>query len=139
MMAHSGASASIPGETEVVFVGRPDGPWRCFHCAELCETVEEAEHHFGQYDGSVPICQVAAETYRALEREVQSYRSECDADTVLFYSLGAEHASALREAEQTGYDRGLADAKAYPETLGLMKATSEPNHPQPERSRWPNL
>jgi hypothetical protein len=74
-------------------------------------TVEEAEHHFGQYDGSVPICQVAAETYRALEREVQSYRSECDADTVLFYRLGADHATAARNAEQAGYDRGLKDAR----------------------------
>ena len=88
------------------------GPWRCFHCDELCETVEAATHHFGRHDGCTPICQVAAETYRAMEREVQSYRSESDADTVLFYSLGAKHSNALREAEQAGYDRGLADGQA---------------------------
>lgn len=121
-MVHSAASGSIPASDETATLPSDQvlGPWRCFHCGELCETVEAAEHHFGRMDGCEPICQVAAETYRALEREVQSYRSECDADTVLFYSLGAKHAAALREAEQTGYDRGLADAKAHPGDLGLM-------------------
>lgn len=95
--------------------------WRCFHCDEVCTTAEEAEHHFGRMDGCTPICRVAAETYRKMEREVQLYRSECDADTVLFYSLGGKHATALREAEQIGYDRGLADAQAHPETLGLIR------------------
>src|SRR3546814_14784080 len=39
-------------------------------------------------------------------------------NTTLFRS----HAQKGREAEQKGYDRGLADAKAHPEELGLAPA-----------------
>ena len=39
-----------------------------------------------------------------------------------FHAQAARHQEQLRAVEQIGYDRGIADAKAHPETLGLRSA-----------------
>lgn len=91
--------------------------WRCFHCDEVFTDVAAAREHFGETLDDEPICQVTVERYRAVERELESYRNESDATSRTFYDIGHRAAVAARDAEQKGYDRGLADAKAYPETL----------------------
>tara|TARA_R100001244_G_scaffold2541_1_gene3939 strand:+ start:13123 stop:13446 length:324 start_codon:yes stop_codon:yes gene_type:complete len=102
------------------------GPWRCFHCDEVFTDEDAAREHFGTVECEDPICGVTAERYREVERQLASFLSETDAASTTFYRLGAEHAAKERAAEQKGYDRGLADAKAHPETLGLMLATGTP-------------
>ncbi|HEV2747743.1 MAG TPA: hypothetical protein VGW34_10660 [Allosphingosinicella sp.] len=39
-----------------------EGPWRCFHCGEVCTTKEAAAEHFGEgnYEMEMPICIEAA-------------------------------------------------------------------------------
>ena len=108
-------------------------PWSCFHCVYVAETREEGLLHFGRAEDCTPICGVAAETYRQMEQAVWEYRNECDATSKTFYSLGAEHQTKLREAEQAGYDRGLADGLALtgnltPSTTGISDPSSEIDH-----------
>lgn len=88
------------------------GPWRCFHCDHLAETEEDAEAHFGRFQECTPACQIDVAAYREMEDEVASYRTESDAASKAFYSLGAAHRTALIAAEQAGYDKGLADGQA---------------------------
>jgi len=57
--------------------------------------------------------------------ELIGYRAE---DTELcraMYSMAADHAEALIREEEKGYARGLADAKAHPETLGLTPSAGQ--------------
>lgn len=100
--------------------------WRCFHCDEVFTDVEAAADHFGaQIDGTAA-CKLSAtdgllvKMLREAQSDLRKYHQEDDAHCREFYALGAEHAAALIRAEQTGYDRGLADAKNHPETLGLL-------------------
>lgn len=39
-----------------------EGPWRCFHCGEICVTREAAAEHFGEgnYEMEMPLCIEAA-------------------------------------------------------------------------------
>jgi hypothetical protein len=106
-------SAIVPPPDEVV-------AWRCFHCDEVFTDEKCAREHFGDTLEVEPICQVTAERYREVERQLESYRNESDATSRTFYDNGHKAAVAERDAEQKGYDRGIADAKAYPETLGLI-------------------
>lgn len=89
-----------------------EGPWRCFHCEEVCQTVEEAEAHFGKFQDCTPACRIGVELFRKMEDELQSWRTESDSASKEFYGLGAAHATALRQAEEQGYERGLADGRA---------------------------
>jgi hypothetical protein len=86
--------------------------WRCFQCDFTTADPDEAAHHFGKYEDCLPACKIGVEQFRALENEVQTWRTESDAASKEFYSLGAAHHVALRKAEQEGYDKGLADGQA---------------------------
>lgn len=97
--------------------------WRCFHCGDVFTDRDEAREHFGETLDDEPICQVTAERYRAVERELQTFQNEADATSKTFYDIGHRAAIAERDAEQKGYDRGIADAKAHPYELGLVPAT----------------
>ena len=91
-------------------------PWRCFHCGEICWTDEEALEHFGATQISKPACQLAPDVgglvaiVREQEAELRNFRAEDTATSREFYALGARHAAALREMEEKGYAKGLADA-----------------------------
>lgn len=93
--------------------------WRCFHCDALFMTEDEARHHFGPSTAEEPICQITAERYRQVERELWEFRNESDATTRTFFENGAKAQQMATDAEQKGYDRGIADAKAHPGELGL--------------------
>lgn len=71
-------------------------PWRCYHCGEVCQTHEQAHAHFGATQDSEPACKIDAAAYRAMEETVRRLK--------------------LREQEEAGYTRGLADGRAYNET-----------------------
>lgn len=102
--------------------------WRCFHCDEVFTDRNAAADHFGvQIDGHADdvACRINAtdgllvSMLREAETELRRYHQEDNAAFMEFYSLGAAHSVAVREAEEKGYARGLEDAKKHPETLGL--------------------
>lgn len=85
--------------------------WRCFHCDEVFVDKQAAEAHFGSTEIDKPICQLDAAYVRGLEAELARYRGE---DTDLhrqIYGMQADHAVALRRAEEQGYARGLHDGR----------------------------
>lgn len=106
--------------------------WRCFHCDEVFHTEMEARNHFGSTEVSEPACLIKApgefallQALRNAEAELSRYRRE-DSDILrAMWSMQADHATALRREEEKGYARGLEDAKAHPETLGLQRAAQE--------------
>ncbi len=92
--------------------------WRCFHCDELFTDRDAAQLHFGSSDGGVPACRLAPDQagliaiIREQGDELSRFREEETASFREFYSLGAEHAVALRREEEKGYSRGLADGRS---------------------------
>jgi hypothetical protein len=88
--------------------------WRCFHCDEVFTDWGAARNHFGYTpDDGAPACRVegglASQLYH-LRLALAAYRSE---DTDLHRkqrAMEAEHAVALRRAEEQGYAAGLRDA-----------------------------
>lgn len=99
--------------------------WRCFHCDEVFIHWIEARNHFGYTpEDGAPSCKTTrgedSDLYR-LKRQLELYREE---DTELHRALAKkdfEMATAVRQAEEKGYAKGLEDAKLYPETLGLQR------------------
>ena len=92
-------------------------PWRCFHCDDVFTSRSDAAAHFGYQIDATPACKIASDLrglikfMRWQESQLQRFRQEDSDATRQFYVLGAEHARALQRAEETGYARGLADAK----------------------------
>lgn len=102
--------------------GIPIKSWRCFHCDEVFTDKDKARLHFGNDSVSgEAMCQVTAERYREVEGQLETYRIESDATSRTFFANGVEAQRMATEAEQKGYNRGIADAKAHPETLGLTR------------------
>ena len=101
---------------------QPKHGWTCFHCGDTFTTVGSARDHFGLDCSSQPACKIKAGGERGLlmalrkaEFEIARHMSE---DTALhreLYSLQARHSSALQNAEEVGYERGLSDAKKIEE------------------------
>lgn len=105
----------------------PPHGWTCFHCGEhfppTFKGQRDARHHFGPSINAEPMCSVSDLQYRAMEEQLRRYQEE---DTELHRSiarLAGAHAQALIHEEEKGYARGLADARKYPETLGLKAAS----------------
>ena len=106
----------------------PEHGWTCFHCGEHFAPTfagqQAARHHFGDSPTEQPACTIDARAFRAMQDLCARYQSE---DTELhreIQRLQADHAVALRRAEEQGYARGLEDAKKYPETIGLVRKAS---------------
>lgn len=103
--------------------------WRCFHCDEVFTSEHDARLHFGRDEGSLPACQIKGsehglvEALRRAENDVadawHAIHSESTDAAKAYHAQNGRHQEQLKAVEQVGYDRGLADAKAYPETLGL--------------------
>lgn len=95
--------------------------WRCFHCGATFTKAQErhAKHHFGSDDSSLPVCQMRIpgeyhllNILRKQEDELRAFYAE---DTELWRALhaqAADHAEALRRAEERGYDKAVLDMKA---------------------------
>lgn len=112
-----------------------DRQWRCFHCDEVFKTEWSARDHFGHTEDASPACQIKAgelglvSALRAAERDASdawfALQNESTTTAKAFRAMQSRHQQQLTAMEQIGYERGLADAKAHPETLGLMR---EPTH-----------
>lgn len=106
--------------------------WRCFHCDEVFTDEHSARLHFGNDETAAPACQIKGSEHGLVEalREAENDAAEAwhmiHAETTdaakAYYSQNSRHQRQMRAIEQVGYDRGIADAKAYPETLGLVAA-----------------
>lgn len=94
--------------------------WRCFHCDEVFVDREAAARHFGPRQDAVPGCAIDLEEYRRMEALHEAHLAEDTALHRALYVKSAEAAHEARRMEEVGYGRGLADAKRWPETLGLM-------------------
>lgn len=104
----------------------PATHWRCFHCDEVCTDHAAAVEHFGPDRHCDPICKVDRAEYRRMEKRNIEH---CLEDTELHRALHAKDAemqTKVRQAEETGYARGLEDAKKHPEELGLRRASEPP-------------
>jgi hypothetical protein len=93
--------------------------WTCFHCTETFATAEAARLHFGPDCRSSPACQIKASEgglvaeIRRLEAKLARYQVE-DSDTDrAMYAMQARHAVELREAEDKGFARGVADMRKH--------------------------
>lgn len=91
--------------------------WRCFHCGDVFTEREDAAHHFGLDTLDEPGCKLneleggILALYREAQVELAKYREEDNAAFREFYSLGADHSTALRREEEKGYERGLRDGR----------------------------
>lgn len=104
----------------------PEQGWVCFHCGETFTHAVTARAHFGADEGAKPGCLLRMQPgerpllrhIRFLEGELAKLRHEvCDEDTALhrvMHGMRADHAVALRNEEEKGYARGLADGRKYP-------------------------
>lgn len=103
--------------------------WRCFHCDEVFTDKHSAEIHFGRDMNRTPACKIKGselglvEAMRRAENDASEAWHVIHAETTdaskAYYAQNSRHQEQLRVIEQIGYDRGIDDAKAHPETLGL--------------------
>lgn len=95
--------------------------WRCFFCDEVFTRAKDAAEHFGCDEGceaDVPACKLAAHEghlikyIRSLEKELRSRMHEDHDLHKAVYTLEAEKAREVREAEERGYNKAVQDMTA---------------------------
>lgn len=128
--------SEAPLSSDQEFNALPEHGWTCFHCGEHFAPTfagqRAARNHFGQTPHCEPGCLLKLTSRdKTLLSALRAYqdgdRRRAEEDTDLHRALAAkaaEMATAVRAAEEQGYARGLEDAKKYPETLGLTRATT---------------
>jgi len=98
--------------------------WTCFHCDDTFHSEDKAREHFGPHEGRTPACQIKG-SEGGLIRALREAEEEAEKAWSAVHSEGAEgllayrgnlsrHHAALRSAEETGYEKGLADGRAHP-------------------------
>jgi hypothetical protein len=95
----------------VVEAGEAKTTWKCFHCGESFTIVAEAEAHFGRSEHSQPACQIDAATYRAMQERMHRYNREDSDLHRQIARMESDHRQALQREEETGYAKGLRDAR----------------------------
>jgi hypothetical protein len=95
--------------------------WTCFHCGESFTNRSCAAAHFGDDEDAEPACKIkgGAEHHliahiRDLEAQLRPYRDGADHITAAWDAKSADHASALRQAEEDGYNKGVREMVAEP-------------------------
>jgi hypothetical protein len=92
--------------------------WRCFHCGDVFTRAVDAAEHFGGTQGALAGCEIKGHEHGLLgmirdqEHQLARWREEIDPLTLAMGGMRAEHAVALRRAEEIGYDRGVRDMLA---------------------------
>ncbi len=101
------------------------GPWKCFHCDEVLRTESCARLHFGSDAECTPACQIKmAGEYALLEalRNAEDARRKAwkavsseDTDAIrAMHAMQSNYEVRLRQAEEQGYAKGLADGRTIP-------------------------
>lgn len=85
--------------------------WRCFHCEEVFADKAKAREHFGHSLLAEAACTIEAKRLRELEQELERYRAEDSDLDRKYHAMEADHAVAVRRAEEAGYDKGLVDGQ----------------------------
>lgn len=95
--------------------------WRCFHCGEAFTDRQCAERHFGRDEGKTPACIIKGADgglLRALrdaenqaDEAVQAMHSESTDAAKAYHRARCRHTQALIAAEESGYEKGLADGR----------------------------
>lgn len=110
--------------------------WRCFHCDDVFTDRRLAAAHFGANEDAQPACQIKAggeqgllEALRRSEKDAADAWAAISAESTdaarAYHAQRTRHHDQLIAVEQAGYERGLADAQAHPEDLGLVAADPE--------------
>lgn len=119
-------------EAAPVMPPSPPPGWRCFHCAAEFTSIAQAALHFGTREDQTPACQLKASegglirAIREAEDEVERVHTQLHAESAdglraLQNNLG-RHRTALIAAEESGYERGLADAAPDAATFEMVCA-----------------
>lgn len=102
----------------------PEHGWTCFHCGETFTTVGSARDHFGAAPDATPGCMVRValggergllSALRRAEEECRKaweavYNESTEAHKAM-YAMQTRHTHALEQAEQAGYERGMAESR----------------------------
>lgn len=97
--------------------------WRCFHCGDVFTREACARKHFGPDEGSVAACVIKAGSEQGLlgalrkaEGELadawHAIHSESTDAAKAYYAQHSRHQEQMRLAEESGYEKGLADGRA---------------------------
>ena len=109
---------------EATYLAPPHG-WTCFHCGETFTTPGGARNHFGFDPSTDPACRIKVGAERGLVMALRKAEEECarlmhliadectDAAKA-YYGQMSRHRAQLIEAEEAGYERGLADGRKEP-------------------------
>jgi hypothetical protein len=97
--------------------------WTCFHCGEVFTDRALAVEHFGASEMQDAACQIDIAKYREMEElHARNLAEDTERDRTI-YRLQAEMTVKMRQEEEKGYARGLADARR--ELLAPDEATLE--------------
>lgn len=95
--------------------------WRCFHCGATFTEAQRrwAAEHFGRREDQEPVCLIRSAGESALlhalrdaEDQLAGYREEDGNIMRAMAAMSADHAQALRNEEERGYAKGVADMRA---------------------------
>ena len=112
-MAEAALAHQAPGEV----VG-----WRCFHCGDYFTSKPKAELHFGMTEFEQPACLLKGsdlgllgalrKTEEACRNAHADLHNENGDAIKALYAAQSRFNDAVMQAEQSGYDKGLADGRA---------------------------
>lgn len=96
--------------------------WTCFHCGETLTTEGAARDHFGFEPSADPACRIKAGAERGLVMALRkaekaaadawhAIHSEGTDAARAYYAQTERHSDQLRQMEELGYERGLADGR----------------------------
>lgn len=116
--------------------------WRCFHCDEVFTDPKEAALHFGCMLDDHAACKRLNDDDRALLKTIadlsarwtRCLNEDCDASRV-YHSMSADMARKVREAEEAGYAKGLADGRTPPAVTEAMVEAAQSAYAA-EISKW---
>ena len=97
----------------------PTHGWTCFHCGETFTILSLARNHFGWTIDAEPACRIAQGErklvghIRYLEDQIARYLDEDGPKDREMHAMRARHAVELREAEEKGFARGVADMRSH--------------------------
>ena len=95
--------------------------WCCFFCDEVFRSREKAALHFGCFDSCEPdttACKLlphqekVLEYIRGLEDEIRQYQYENAPMLQAMWTLEADMRVKIKEAEEKGYTKGVADMQS---------------------------
>ena len=98
--------------------------WRCFHCGDVFKDRRSARLHFGRDEQSEAACVIKAgaegsllKALRDAEEQaddaIQQMHNESTDAALAFHQQRCRHNQALIAAEESGYEKGLADGRAF--------------------------